>query len=181
MASSVPPLFPVELAGVVSRYRASERAKRARVSRGVPVGAACWNRVHWPAPHRSLREIKSLPPPRIPVQPLSSFFLAFLLFMPLLPPSLPPRPFAVRSWFFRIIFRVRSVRRRVSNRENRQFFVFVVSDFFVTVLHMDGKCFNYSSNRRFLLTDEGWKWAGLFRGSISVDGRITRITRIETD
>lgn len=100
MASSVPPLFPVELAGVVSRYRASERAKRARVSRGVPVGAACWNRVHWPAPHRSLREIKSLPPPRIPVQPLSSFFLAFLLFMPLLPPSLPPPvllPFAAGS------------------------------------------------------------------------------------
>lgn len=179
MASSVPPLFPVELAGVVSRYRASER--RGRGCPGVfplelPAGTAFTDLPHTAACERS-NPCHRRASPCNPCSPSFSRFSCSCHFS--LPPS--PRPFAVRSWFFRIIFRVRSVRRRVSNRENRQFFVFVVSDFFVTVLHMDGKCFNYSSNRRFLLTDEGWKWAGLFRGSISVDGRITRITRIETD
>lgn len=160
MASSVPPLFPVELAGVVSRYRASERAKRARVPGlfplELPAGTAFTDLPYTAACERS-NPCHRRASPCNPCSPSFSRFSRSCHFSPPPPPPLPPppsrRPFAVRSWFFRIIFRIRSVRRR----ENRQFFVFVVSDFFATVLHMEGKCFNYSNNRRFLLTDEDWK------------------------
>ena len=106
MASSVPPLFPVELAGVVSRYRASERAKRARVP-GVfplelPAGTAFTDLPYTAACERS-NPCHRRASPCNPCSPSFSRFSRSCHFSPPPPPPLPPHhpavllPFAAGS------------------------------------------------------------------------------------
>lgn len=95
MASSVPPLFPVELAGVVSRYRASERAKRARVP-GVfplelPAGTAFTDLPYTAACERS-NPCHRRASPCNPCSPSFSRFSRSCHFSPPPPPPRSPPP-----------------------------------------------------------------------------------------